>query len=126
MSDIIPNETSRYLLGEEITMPDGSITWVPPPPVRALNLPDDIMHEIEERDTLFTLAARYYRGIQRPCGLWWVIADYQSPPISDPLLPLVPGRRLRIPSRRALETIILNEDRREVPPEMLAAQMQSR
>lgn len=126
MPEVLPNQVSRYRLGEEITLDNGMITWVPAPPAQPLNLPDDIIHEVEERDTLFTLAARYYRGIERPCGLWWVIADYQDPPIADPLLPLTPGRRLRIPSRRTLETIILSEDRREVPPEMLAAQMQTR
>ena len=126
MSEVVPNEATRYLLGEEITLPDGNMTWVPAPPVRALNLPDDIVHEVEGRDTFFTLAARYYRGIERACGLWWVIADYQSPPIADPLLPLTPGTYLRIPSRRTLETVVLNEDRRGGPPEMLAAQMQSR
>ena len=131
MGAVAPSEVSRYLFADELELdgdeqiPDGTLMWDLPEPVNALNLPDDIKHTVSEGETLFTLAAKYYSSVQRPSGLYWVIADYQKPPISDPVLALEAGRILKIPSLRTLQEIILTEERRELTPEMLATELES-
>jgi len=57
------------------------------------------------------LAGKYFRGIARPSGLWWVIADYQPQPIRDPTIPIRVGTILTIPSMRMLREEIFAESR---------------
>jgi hypothetical protein len=121
MGAVIPHETSRYLLSDELELIDGTLIWTAPEPVGHLGLSDDIVHIVTEGDTLFSLAMKYYIRLLRPEQYYWAIADYQHPPIGDPLEPLEIGREIYIPSVRTLQEIILNEDRREVSPEMLVS-----
>jgi len=118
---VIPNETSRYALADEVELEDGSIMWTAPEAVGRLVLTDDITHIVVSGDTLFTLAMKYYFDLARPEQYWWAIADYQDTPISDPLAVLAAGKSIIIPSTRTLQEIILNEDRREVDPRMLVS-----
>lgn len=53
---------------------------------------DDLFHVVAPGDRVDGLAHRYY---QRP-DLWWIICDYNG--IANPLLPLVPGTTVRLPS----------------------------
>lgn len=124
MGAVLPDETSRYLLADEIELEDGTIFWTSPEPVGNLGLTDDIIHTVVTGETLFTLAMRYFIRLARPEQYWWAIADYQSPPIGDPIAPLEVGRRLVIPSDRTLHEIILNQDRREVEPFMMVSTME--
>lgn len=124
MGAVIPDETSRYLLSEEVELDDGTIVWTAPPPVSYLGLTDDVMHVVTEGETLFTLAMRYYIRLQRPEQYWWAIADYQPIPIGDPIAPLPAGKKIVIPSIRTLQEIILSEDRLEVDPQMLVATLE--
>lgn len=124
MGAVLPEETSRYVLGFEIVLEDGSILWTAPEPVSGLGLRDDVEHTVVSGDTLFTLAMRYFIQLRRPEQYYWVIADYQNPPIGDPLAPLEDGKKLIIPSIRTLHEIILNEDRLEVEPRMLVATLE--
>jgi len=73
---------------------------------------DNLFHVVQEGDTLFSLAGRYFRGAPRAAGFWWVIADYQPQRILDPTLQLAPGTVLVIPSRRMLEETIFSQERR--------------
>lgn len=75
-------------------------------------LPDNQTWEVREGDTLYTVAGALYRGIPRPAGLWWVIADFQPTPVHDPTLKLDNGRVLFAPSRRVVTEEILAEARR--------------
>lgn len=79
------------------------------------NLADTRRHIVRKGDTLWTLAARYLRGIERPAGLWWVIADFQPDPIHDPTIDLTEGRVLHIPSVRTVLELIFSENRRLEP-----------
>jgi len=130
MGAVQPSDTSRYLFTDELELdgdeqiPDGTLMWDLPEPVNNLNLPDDIEHTVSEGETLFTLAAKYFSTLSRPSGLFWVLADYQSPPIGDPLLPLPPGSVLKIPSIRTLQEVILSEERDDMTPEMLATEIE--
>jgi hypothetical protein len=81
-------------------------------PFRFVNITDNIYHTVIEHDTLYHLAAKYFKGIDRPAGLWWVIADFQLQPIHDPTIKLLPGSSLIIPSLRTVQEKILSVKRR--------------
>lgn len=81
-------------------------------PYRFRVFADNVEHVVREGDTLWTLAHRYYLGVERPAGLWWIIADFQPQPIHDPTLALVPGAVLVIPSLRTVQEEIFSERRR--------------
>ena len=71
------------------------------------DLPDTRRHIVKEGDTLFSLAGLYFSPLERACGYWWAIADFQNPPIVDPTAPLTPGATIHIPSLRVLTDVIL-------------------
>jgi hypothetical protein len=86
-------------------------------PYRYRELPDSRQHVVQEGETLFSLAGRYFAPLPRPAGLWWVVADFQPEPVLDPTLALELGRVLVIPSVRVVTEEILAEARRaEVSP----------
>jgi nucleoid-associated protein YgaU len=73
---------------------------------------DNRQHTVEEGDTLWTLAARYFSPMDSAANLWWVIADFQPDPIHDPTIALVPGTVLVIPSVRTVLENVFDENRR--------------
>jgi len=75
-------------------------------------LSDSEAHVVEAGDTLWTLAGRYYRGLPRPSGLWWVIADFQPQPIHDPTVELAVGSIVVVPSLRVVEERVFSSERR--------------
>jgi len=81
-------------------------------PYRYRERPDNRIHIVVQGDTLFSLAHRYFSPLERASGLWWVIADFQNPPIIDPSLELIPGSKIIIPSLTTLNEMILSEFRR--------------
>lgn len=81
------------------------------------NYRDNRVHVVKEGDTLWHLAGRYFDGVPRACGLWWIIADFQPNPIHDPTLALQPGTTLIIPSLRTVVEEVFNTKRqREARP----------
>jgi len=76
------------------------------------DLSDNVQYQVKEGDSLYSLAAKYFRGVTYPAQLWWVIADFQPEPIHDPTLKLPVGKTLVIPSMRALTELIFSETRR--------------
>lgn len=76
------------------------------------NFPDNRIHVVQDGDTLEDLAERYFAGMPRACGLWWVIADFQPAPIQDPTLALQAGATLIIPSLRTVQEEVFNARRR--------------
>lgn len=81
-------------------------------PYRFRELPDNRLHKVREGDSLMTLASRYFDGMPRPAGLWWVIADFQPQPITDPTVRLRPGAFVVIPSIRTVQEDIFSTTRR--------------
>jgi hypothetical protein len=77
---------------------------------RELN--DNVQHQVKEGDTLQTLAAKYFKGVDRSSQLWWVIADFQPDPIFDPTIKLTLGSTVVVPSMRTLSELIFSETRR--------------
>ena len=104
-----PDINSRYRFSYGVKDDYGSLYLTDRAPYGYNPHPDNRIHTVVQGDTLFHLAAIYFAPLERACGFWWVIADFQPEPIVDPTIKLEPGRILHIPSRRVLTDIILNE-----------------
>ncbi len=75
---------------------------------------DNRNHLVNEGDTLFNLASRFFKGFTtRPAGLWWIISDFQPTPIHDPTIRLSAGSVIVIPSVRYVIEVVLDEGRIE-------------
>lgn len=72
------------------------------------------MHIIVRGDTLWTLAEKYFANYADAADLWWIIADYQDPPIIDPTLTLEPGLQVIVPPSEVVVDIF-NTYRFDVP-----------
>lgn len=107
-----PNRWSRDRFTTGITDDDGVLYLSEREPYAYRELADNVVHRVTQGDTLWTLAATYYEGIERPARFWWAIGDFQPDPIHDPTIALAPDSELVIPSIRTLQEEILNERRR--------------
>lgn len=110
-----PRERSRHIfttgtrlddLGEEEFFLDER------EPYRFAQRGDNRAHVVGAGDTLYTLAGRYFRGLPRPAGLWWIIGDYQPQPIHDPTVQLPIGSIVVVPALRVVDEVIFSEERR--------------
>jgi hypothetical protein len=102
---------SRHLLCQTVVDEQGRLFLSERSRYGYRELPDNQYHLVVEGDTLHHLAATYYEGIERPAGLFWVIADFQPTPVDDPTLALQVGRVLAIPSMRTVVEEILTPKR---------------
>lgn len=102
---------SRYLFCRGVRDENGKLYLTEREPYRYRPLGDNRVHTVVEGDTLFNLAGRYFAPLERACGYWWVIADFQPEPhiIVDPTLRLEPGLELYIPPTRLVTDILPNE-----------------
>jgi len=103
---------SRYRYVFAVTDDDGKDYLVERQAFGYREEPDNRRHLVQEGDTLFNLAGRYFRSIdsERACGLWWIIADFNG--VHDPTLQITPGTELVIPSARLVQTEIFDSNRR--------------
>jgi hypothetical protein len=121
----VPTRTSRFALCTAIDDNNGRQILTDREPFTYRPLPDNWRHEVNDGDTLQSLAAQRYPNQPFPASLWWVIADFQPeeidgakgpglphPPIQDPTLALIPGRIIYGPSERTFEEEIIAEKRR--------------
>jgi hypothetical protein len=108
-----PRRFSRFTFSAAVLDDAGRLLLTEREPYRFRALADTRQHVVQQGDTLFTLAGRYFAPLPRPAGLWWTIADFQPEPIHDPTLALDPGRLLFIPSVRVITEEIFSEARRQ-------------
>ncbi len=111
-----PFTNSRYALVNGVEDDSGRTFLTERVPYGYRPLPDNVTHEVQRGETLWTIAARYYAALSRPSGFWWAIADFQPDPIFDPTIRLDEGRTLVIPSVRTLLGRVLSETRRAEEP----------
>ena len=108
-----PGEFSRYLFCWGVKDPvTGKIGLSEREPFLYRDLPDNRAHLVSTGDTLFNVAERAFPSFARPCGLYWVIADFQNPPITDVTIALKAGNMLVIPSERTVRELVFDERRR--------------
>jgi hypothetical protein len=110
-----PRLNSRYTFSSAIPDAAGALVLSEREPFGFVDLPDNVRHVARTGDTLFSLAARYFHGFDRPDGLWWIIADFQPQPVLDPTLAFVEGTVVFVPSVRTVHESIFDESRR-MPP----------
>ena len=101
-----PRRFSRFEFTEAMRDDAGRWFLTDREPYRFRALPDTRAHVVQEGESLFTLAGRFFRPRARAAGFWWVLADFQPDPILDPTLPLRPGTVLYVPSLRVLDEIL--------------------
>ena len=104
-------EGSRYMFCSGIRDDSGRLFLTEREPFGYRELPDTRRHVVADGDTLFSIAGRYFAPLERACGYWWAVADFQPEPIIDPTAPLVPGATVFVPSVRVLTDVILGRRR---------------
>lgn len=109
-----PRLYSRHMFTTALTDADGKLFLSEREPYSYRDFDDNVQYVVREGDSIFTLAARFFQGFERPAGLWWIIADYQPDPIFDPTIALDVGRVLVIPSMRTVQEEIFSERRRAI------------
>ncbi len=108
-----PRRFSRFTFSTAILDRDQRLVLTEREPFRFRSFPDNRQHVVQQGDTLFTLAGRYFAPLPRASGLWWVLADFQPDPIHDPTLSLELGRVLFVPSARVITEEVFAEARRQ-------------
>ena len=107
-----PGEWSRYLFCWGLQDTDGRVGLSEREPFPYQDLEDNRYYTVSEGDSLFSIAERAFPSFPRPCGLFWVIADFQPEPIQDATVALEVGTELVIPSENTVRTLIFDERRR--------------
>jgi hypothetical protein len=108
-----PRRFSRFTFSAAILDEGERLFLTEREPFRFRSFPDNRQHVVQQGETVFSLAGRYFAPLPRPSGLWWVIADFQPDPIHDPTLSLDLGRVLFIPSVRVVTEEVFAEARRQ-------------
>jgi len=108
-----PRQLSRFAFCTAFLDDEERLVLSEREPFRFRAFPDNRQHIVQQGETLFSLAGRYFAPLARASGLWWVVAGFQPDPIHDPTLALELGRALVIPSLRVLTEEIFAEARRE-------------
>lgn len=108
-----PRVNSRYTFCRAYTDESGARVLTDPVPYRFRPFSDNRFHTVTSEDSLFTLAAKYFKRYPRANGLYWIIADFQPDPIHDVTLRLEEGRLLVIPSDRTVQEEIFSNKRYE-------------
>lgn len=109
-----PRRYSRHTFARAYLDGSDDLVLTDPVPYRFKAFADNRIYVVKEEDSLFNLAARFFKGIPRPAGLFWIIMDFQPQPIHDPTLKITPGTTLVIPSLRTVTEEIFSESRRDL------------
>lgn len=103
---------SRYFATPQLVDATGNLYLADRVPFRYVQRDDNILHTATVGDTWWGMAEHYYADISdRACGLWWVICDFQTPPVVDPTRTIAPGIQIIIPSASTVLNEVLNVER---------------
>lgn len=105
-------ENSRYRFCLGVRNSDEVLLLDEREPVRFRDAPDNQFHTVVDGDTWWGLAHAYFRTYPRPCGLWWVLCEYQPTPVVDPTLRLQAGATVVIPPERVLREAVFHPSQR--------------
>ncbi len=98
--------SSRYKFSRIGTDGAGNLFLVDREPFRFREREDNIRHTTREGERWWHIAQRFYRDISDNAGLlYWIICDYQVPPVLDPTLQPGAGTTVILPS----PTVVLGE-----------------
>lgn len=64
-------------------------------------------------DTWWGIAHLAFQGTVRPCGLYWLLCEFQPIPVLDPTLVIKQGTVIIIPSLRVLNLEVFSEKLRD-------------
>lgn len=110
---IIPSILSVYRFCQAYIAPDGRMHLTDIAPFEFVERPDTRLHVVAGDQRIEDVAAIHFQVYgEEAYLLWHILAAFQPEPILDPLIPLEPGRTIYVPSIRAIEEVILSEDRR--------------
>lgn len=108
-----PRRLSRFALSEAVSSNVDADKTIVSERVRFgfVARSDTIEHQVQDGDTLSSIAGRYYASLETPARLYWILADFQPDPIHDPTL-AIDRSVIFVPSVNVVLTEILSERRR--------------
>lgn len=113
-----PGAWSRHLFTTEVRDSQGRRWLTDRERYEYRDLPDNIHHPVAEGDTWWSIAWRYYRGLEEriphfsAAEMFWVVCDFQVPVVRDPTIVPAPGTIVVLPSRRTVREEIFSPARR--------------
>ncbi len=109
-----PLKFSRYEFTRKLVDADGNEFLGEREPFGFRSFRDNRSHTVQQGDTLYHLAGKFFVGLRRPAGFWWVIGNFQEDPVFDPTEDLAVGRIIIIPSLQVLIDEILGAEISEI------------
>src|SRR5688572_12344109 len=108
-----PTLDSRHILASGVTRIEDGLTYLlDREPFRFVDRPDNRRIIAGVYDTWQSLANEWLKPIRNPAQRWWVLADFQPDPITDPTVPPVPGTLVYIPTPEFVLAEIDSRDRK--------------
>ena len=104
---------SRYRYCNRYENADGVFYLDEREPFRYSDEQDNVEHVARDGDTWWGLAHRYFQGLERPAGLWWLLCEFQPTPVIDPTIQIKAGTTIVIPSLRVVRLKVFTPDRRQ-------------
>lgn len=103
---------SRYAYCLQLEDNDGIKYLDEREPFRYREESDNRLYRTRAGDTWWGLAHIFFDGVERACGLWWVICDFQPTPVIDPTIIIEPNTLVVIPSLRLIRTQLFSTEQR--------------
>ncbi len=103
---VVQEEFSRYKFTRGLIDSSGRLFASEREPLRFRDDPDNLLHTTKTGERWWHIAHRFYREVSDNAGLlYWVVCDYQVPPVLDPTLAIPEGTIVVAPS----QNVVLNE-----------------
>jgi hypothetical protein len=102
----------RYRYCLQTANEDGILRLDEREPFRYKDEPDNRNHRARSGDSWWGLAHMYLQGIPRPCGMWWLLCEFQPTPVIDPTIVIPVNKLIIVPSLRLVRTEVFSNERR--------------